>query len=194
MKHDTFQDLIHLAYTDGKFIPLDTSICNDLIEGEIVHHKKVQTRDLSMHKCYFALLNYIWKWLPGKFQKKVLNRFFYKWLQTLKKEYKVLFSFADKDKIKDIIDTCIDLDIDADKASIIAQKFGKTDMIEYESISFARMDEHKLRNYVKEQLPFIDEHLICKLFDEDQANHIIEDIEKEFEKYFAKLFAVKQIQ
>jgi hypothetical protein len=191
MKHSDFQDLIHLAYTDGKFIPTDTSICNDLIEGEIISVKPIRTRDLPMHKCYFSLLNYIWKWMPAKFQEKVLNKYFYKWLQTLKKEYKILFSFADEDKIKSIIDTCIDLGISAENASIIATKYGKIDMIEYESISFGRMDEYKFRNYVKEQLPFINENLINKLFDEETANNIIEDVEKEFEKYFTKLFAVK---
>ncbi len=164
MKHNDFQSLIHLAYTDGKFIPTDISICNDLIEGEIITLKHIQTRDLSMHKCYFALLNYIWKWMPKKFQSQVPSSKFYKWLQTLKKEYKVLFTFADG-----------------------------SEMIEYESISFARMDEYKFRIYVKEQLPFINENLINKLFDEETASNIIEDIEKEFEKYFTKLFAVKQL-
>ncbi len=127
-------------------------------EGEIFYMKEVATRDLSFHRAYFLLINYIYDYLPKKFKNQVEREKFYKWLKHLKGEYKVLFEFKDGTKF-----------------------------IEYDSISFGRMDQTQFENYVREQLPFIYENVIYKMFDKDKYEMVIENIEDEFKKFLSKI-------
>lgn len=176
MTHEDYQKLIHLAYIkelpenskqaedilqNGFFIPATNmdSYLNELFEGEIRQFKAVTSRDLKLHRCYFSLLEYIYNYLPESFKNQVKSGVFYRWLQTLKGDYEVLFRFKD----------------------------GR-ELLKYNSISFSKMDEHQFREHIKEQMPFIYDNVIMELFEEKTANVIIENIEKEYEKFFTKLF------
>ena len=190
MKQEDYLELIELCYIGGGYIPHNIKakeFSEDISKGEIVPFKEMSQRDIKMHRCYFSLLNFIYGYLTKKFKEAVPKDSFYKWLKHLKKEYKVVYSFIDMDKIEAIIDYCIELDIDAEKASKIASKFGKTDMIEYDSISFGRMSQDKFETYVKELLPYIYEHVIGKFYEGDIYTGIIDTIEQQYEKFLSKL-------
>jgi len=164
MKHSEYQDLVFMYYTENQLKPVDNldHLYNELAEGEIVAFKRVAPRDLKLHRAYFKFLNYIYGYLPKSFHNQVENKYFYKWLQFLKGDYKIIFKFKD----------------------------GR-EQIEYNSISFGRMDEAKFKIYIKEQIPFIYSDVIMQLYDEETSNNIIETIEQDFEKFMTKLFAVK---
>lgn len=163
MKTSEFQKLIGLANIDGQIVAIENheEIRDDTVEGEVIYVKLVNARDLKMHKAYFGLLKFIYDYLPSNFHSQVSSNKFYKWLQTLKGEYKVLFKFKD----------------------------GR-ELIEYDSISFASMDEHKFRTHIKEQLPYIYENVIGAFYENEIKNDIIDTIEQEFEKVLTKLYAV----
>jgi len=191
MKKSEFDKLIELEYTGGfMFKPTNPNameLCNMLKLNEKTLFKPMGERDAKLHGCYFVLLNFIWGYLPDNFHKRVPNKTFYIWLKHLKKEYDIVFSFVDEDKVSDMLDFCEELDIDVEKAMKIASRFGKTDLIEYESISFGRMSNQRFKEYVKSQLPYIYENVIGKFFTGDQYDSIIDTIEGEFEKFLSKL-------
>lgn len=161
MKHSEYQKLIHLAYTEGQLIPASNmdDIFNELGEGEILALKRINPRDLKFHQCYFVFLNYIYKYMPESFKTKVKSNKFYRWLQGLKKEYSILYTYSDS-----------------------------TQLIEYNSISFGRMNQVEFKAFINEQIPFIYSDVIGKLYDEKTTNSIIETIEEDFLKFFSKLF------
>jgi len=164
MKTNKYEDLIQFVVANNSLVPYANyvDLINDSLDGELIYMQKVKARDLKLHRCYFSLLSYIYNYLPANFQKKVPEKIFYKWLQTLKGEYKVLFEFKDGRQIT-----------------------------EYESISFSKMDEYKFRNYIKEQLPYIYENIIRPFYDEETYNSIISTIESEYEKFMIKLYSIE---
>ena len=89
---------------------------------------------------------------------KVPEKKFYQWLKHLKGEYKVVFEFEDGTK-----------------------------MVEYDSISFGRMSQKEFEAYVRDQMPYIYENVLGKYFEGEILNGIIDTIEEEYKKFFAKL-------
>lgn len=162
MKKSDFDKLIDLSYTGGHlFRPVNQNafdLCDELGIGEVVTFDLKSARDLQFHRAYFVLINFIYDYLPEKFHKKVDKKYFYKWLQTLKEDYEVVFTFSD----------------------------GKQ-LIEYNSIAFGNMSQEKFENYIKDQLPWIYENVIGAFYSGEKYNGIIDTIEKEFEKFLAKL-------
>lgn len=176
MKHKDFHKLINLVYIpelsdisnqtelleNGFFVPADemSEFLNELESGEVISLSVSSARDLKFHKAYFALLSYIYDYLPKRFKSQVNKKYFYRWLQVLKGDYSVVFKYND----------------------------GR-ELIEYNSISFGRMNEQTFRAHIKEQIPYIYEEVISKLFDEDVSDVIIRNTEEEFLKFFTKLMS-----
>lgn len=161
MKDTDFHKIVELANVGGGFIPANenaTELLDQSHKGEILSFQEVTARDLSMHQCYFSLLNFIWGYLPKSFKNAVPEKDFYKFLKHLKKEYKVIFSFKDG-----------------------------TQLVEYDSIAFGNMSQKRFQTYVREQLPFIYENVIAEFFEGDIYNSVIDTIEENYERFFAKL-------
>ena len=145
----------------GGIIPVSDNAI-ELLEqshkGEVLSFIEVTNRDVKFHRCYFALLNFIYGYMPAKFKKSVPEKNFYLFLKHLKKEYKVLFTFQDG-----------------------------TTMVEYDSIAFGKMSQKTFESYIRDQLPFIYENVLGAFFEGDILNGIIETVEDEFKKFLSKL-------
>jgi hypothetical protein len=161
MKDTDFHKLIELCNVGGGFIPVSDNAI-ELLEqshkGEVLSFIEVTNRDVKFHRCYFALLNFIYGYMPVKFKKSVPEKNFYLFLKHLKKEYKVLFTFQDG-----------------------------TTMVEYDSIAFGKMSQKTFESYIRDQLPFIYENVLGAFFEGDILNGIIETVEDEFKKFLSKL-------
>lgn len=162
MKKKDFDKLIELTYTGGHmFRPLNQNsfdLCDTLAVGEIVHFDTKTSRDISFHRCYFLLINFIYDYLPDNFKSNIPKGHFYKWLQTLKGDYKVIFTFK-----------------------------GGKELIEYDSLSFGNMSQQKFEEYIKTQLPWIYENVIGAFYEGEKYDGIIYTIEQEFQKFLSKL-------
>jgi len=161
MKDQDFYNIINLSNVGGGFIPVNEKaqeLLDNSVRGEVISFLEVTDRDLRFHRAYFSLLGFIYDYLPNKFKRKVRKDQFYIWLKHLKGQYDVLFEFQDGTKL-----------------------------VEYESISFGRMSEKTFENYVRLQLPWIYENVIGKFFEGEIKIGIIETIEKDYERFFAKL-------
>lgn len=161
MKDTEFNRLIQLTWVGGGFIPANTraeELASQLTQGEVLSFMEVTARDLAFHKGYMALLGFVYGYMPPKFKTAVPRERFYQWLKHLKGQYNVLFEFKDGTKL-----------------------------IEYDSIAFGNMSEHRFREYVKEQLPWIYENVIGAYFSGVMYDNIIATIEQEFETFFNKL-------
>jgi hypothetical protein len=119
-----------------------------------VYMKLVQARDLQMHKGYFAILKFIYKKLPLIFRQNIPEKSFYKFVKTLSNEYKEVYKF----------------------------KNGIT-LIEYDSISFGKMNQTKFREYFNNQLSIIYEELLIPM----EVDYIMDEVNAEFEKLLSKL-------
>jgi len=126
--------------------------------GEVQMFKEVTGRDIKRLKCYFSLLNYIWNYLPDKFKAKVPCDKFYLWLKHIRGEWEVIFEFGDNTKL-----------------------------IEYTSISFGKMSEFEFREYIKQQMPFIYSDVIGRMYEDEECDAIIENIENDYSSFFATL-------
>lgn len=162
MKTSDFAKQIELSYTGGhQFRPVNQNafdLCDQLSIGEVVNMDIKNSRDVKFHRCYFLLITFIYDYLPDKFHKKVPKKYFYRWLQTVKGDYEVIFTFKD----------------------------GK-ELIEYNSIAFGRMSQYTFENYIREQLPWVYENVIGAFYKNEKYDGIIYTIEKEFEKFLSKL-------
>jgi hypothetical protein len=161
MKDDDYKNIVWLDWRGAGYLPhgeFSQEFSQGLKLGEIKGFREVKDRDVSFHRAYFSLLNYIWSWLPIKFQKAVPESKFYKFIKHLKGEYNVIFEFKDMPPI-----------------------------IEYHSISFGRMNQEKFKDYVRGQLPYIYENVISKFFEGNSYDHIISEIENEYLKFLSKL-------
>jgi hypothetical protein len=161
------------------------------VVGQILSFTECTERDLKFHKCFMSLLGYIWSYLPDNFKAAVPKKWFYLFLKHLKKNYNIVYSFKDEDKRLEMVEY-----LKANKKKFrltylsiyqIAMELGKTELIEYESIAFGRMSEMRFREYVREWMPLIYSGVIGRFYDGDTYNSIIENIETDYEKFFAKL-------
>ena len=123
-------------------------------DKEQVYFKHVEARDLGMHKAYFKILGFIYDRLNVDFRKSIPKENFYKFLKMISKEYSVVFQFKD----------------------------GR-EFIEYKSISFAKMNQAKFREYFNNQLSVIYEELLIPM----EQDYLMDEINTEFEKVLAKL-------
>ena len=161
MNTDKYTTLMQFKHQQGLFKPVSTEaieFTHSLKHDEIVYFEEKKDRDLIFHSSYFALLRYIYSWLPEKFKMEVPEKYFYKFLKIYEKEYKLIYEFKDGDKL-----------------------------IEVDSIAFGNMSQKRFENYVRDQLPKIYDRVIYRLFQLDEAAAIIENIEVEFEKYLNNL-------
>jgi len=149
------------AYMGGGLIPISPNAI-ELLEqsdnAEVLSFLEMTNRDISFHRCYFSLLGFIYDYLPNQFKNKIPKDNFYLFIKHLKKQYKVLYVFADGSQ-----------------------------QIEYDSISFGKMSQKTFENYIREQLPWIYENVIGKYFEGDIYNGIIDTIEEEYKKFLSKL-------
>jgi hypothetical protein len=161
MKDNEYYNLIEMTYAGGGFLPANEA-ANLLMErckqGEVLTFIEKTPRDLEFMKCYFSLLHFIYDLLPMEFKLKAHKKIFYLILKHLAGDYNIKFEFKDGSKL-----------------------------IEYHSISFGRMSQKTFENYVAEQLPFIYENVICKMFEPEKAKEIIDLIETEYERFLSKL-------
>ena len=161
MKDTDFHKLQEWVNVGGGIIPHSTNAI-ELLEqshkGEVLSFLEVTNRDVKFHRGYFALLKFIYGYMPGQFKKKVSEKHFYLFLKHLRKEYNVIFTFKDG-----------------------------TSMVEYDSISFGNMSQKRFEEYIREQLPWIYSEVLGCYFEGEILNGIIETIEQEFDKFLAKL-------
>ena len=161
MKDTDYNNLLQFKNMKGAaLIPHNAEsieFLEQLKDEEIATLKNVTARDIKLHRGYFLMLAEVWGYLPKKFKNKVPKEKFYNWLKMYEGNYTVIFEFKD------------------------GRQF-----IEYNSISFGRMDNHQFRDYVKTQIPTWYE-LFQSLLPTDFANSAIETIEDNFEKILAKL-------
>ena len=161
MTDKDFQKRMDFAYMGGGMIPVSPNaieLCEQSDNGEVLSFVEITNRDVKFHRCYFALLNFIYGYMPQKFKKVVPENKFYLWLKHLKGQYEVLFMFSDG-----------------------------TSLVEYDSISFGRMSQKTFEIYTREQLPYIYTNVLGKYFEGDILNGIIDTIEEEFKKFLSKL-------
>lgn len=152
MKTDEFQKLLTFSVHKGNALIPATPEAAEWLEmkkhGEWINFKHIEARDLSFHRCYFALISFIYDKLPKNFKDKVYKDNFYNFLKMLGKEYEVLYEFKSGEK-----------------------------MYQYKSISFGRMGQTEFRLYVNNQLSMIYEELLIPLecdFIMDLANEEFE--------------------
>ena len=161
MKDKDFYNIVNLVNVGGGWVPANEK-AQELLEtsgkGEVISVLEVTSRDLSFHKAYFALLSFIYDYMPLSFKGKVEKDNFYLWLKHLKGQYKVIFEFKDG-----------------------------TRLVEYDSIAFGKMSQKTFENYVREQLPWIYENVVGAFFKDEIYNGIIDTIEEEFKKFLSKL-------
>lgn len=161
MKPENYLNIMHLAKSNDGFVFANSKaeeLFNNLSEGEIIELNLLQNRDLKLHRAYFALLGYIYDYLPGKFQKQVKKDYFYQFLKYAQNEIKIIFEFKNGLKICEPI-----------------------------SISFSKMDNIEFKSFVRNQLPFIYSEVIGAFYKGQIFDDIIFNIEQEFEKTFSKL-------
>ncbi|MFA5195205.1 MAG: hypothetical protein WC401_05345 [Bacteroidales bacterium] len=161
MTDKNFNKMVDFYNAGGGLLPVNQK-AHEIIEqsdkSEVISFIEVTQRDLKFHRAYFALLKFIYGYMPMKFKKAVPESHFYLFLKHLKKQYKVLFTFKDG-----------------------------TTMVEYDSIAFGRMSQKTFESYIREQLPFIYTEVIGAYFEGEMYDNIIESIEDEFKKFLAKL-------
>jgi hypothetical protein len=165
MKPEEYLGLIQVAKVGEMFAPANEvalQLNQDLEDGEIAYLKQSKSRDIKFHRAYFSLLNYIYDYLPNNFKKEVSQSNFYTFLKYLRGEIKILFEFKDGLQI-----------------------------IEPVSISFAKMDEAKFKDFIRQQLPYIYSDVIEKLYSPEKAKDIIFNIENEYEKFLSILNSKK---
>lgn len=156
-----YQNLLEFMPSNGVLIPANQAAIDMMAivrQGEIQTLKNISRRDIKFHRAYFSLINYIYCMMPLKFRTAISQSNFYTFLKKLKGEYDVLYEFQDGFQF-----------------------------VEYQSISFGKMNQETFKRYVAEQLPVIYELLIRKMYPEDQANMIIDGIEEEYKKFLSKL-------
>lgn len=157
MNTKEYTQIIELEHQQGLFKPVNQvgiDLISNLKHKERIYVKDAGKRDIRFHRAYFALLNYIYSWMPWRFKRRIPEDLFYTFLKDITGEYKVRYTFKDGKEIK-----------------------------EYTSIAFGKMSQKTFEAYVKNQLPLIYDNLIYVLFNTEKAKMIIENIENEFEKF-----------
>lgn len=155
------KDVLEFEHQQGLLKPNNQAaidFISNLKHKETVYLKDIGQRDIKFHRAYFGLLNYIYSWMPVKFKMRIPEKIFYTFIKDLTGQYTIWYTF----------------------------KNGR-EITEYTSISFGRMSQKTFEEYVKNQLPMIYDNLIYVLFDAEEAEMIIENIEFEWEKFLDTL-------
>ena len=162
MKQDEYYSRIDLVWTGAAYLPANDNamdLANQTHKGEITSFTEITARDIKFHQTYFHLLNFIYDYMPKKFQKRIAKKSFYKMLKEISGEYKVLFKFADGREVK-----------------------------EYTSIAFGNMSQKHFEDYIRNQLTFIYNDIIYPYFpDKKIFDGIVETIEQEYISFLRKL-------
>jgi len=194
MKDTTFTQLIELTHDGGVFVPVNENaftLADNSWQGEPIWLLEASARDLMRHKCYMSLLASVWGFMPAEFKKRCPEKYFYKWLKHLKKNYSLVFSFKDQEKkdrhIEYLKENKKRFRLTYKAIEEIADNTAKSDMIEYESISFGKMTEKRFHEYIKEQLPFLYENVIGACYKDEAKDNIIAEIEKNYKKFLSRL-------
>jgi len=158
MTDKEYHNILEFRITGNALIPVNQNAMQYVEQNHgVVALKDITKRDVRFHRAYFKLLNFIYSWLPDNFKSAVSSGNFYQWLKHLKGQYEILYEFKDGSKF-----------------------------IEYESISFGRMNDARFKEYVKEQLPVIYEDVFLPLLGDD-APIAWQTVESEFENYLNTL-------
>jgi hypothetical protein len=193
---DHFNDLVgkNLIESEYCLIPQNENaitLCENTTEGQVIDFEEIKARDLNFHKCYMSLLNYIWDFLPDNFKAAIPVSKFYLFLKHLRGLYNVVYKFKDEIKKAEISDY-----LKANKKQFrltyksiekIADKFGRSELIEYKSISFGRMSQTSFEEYVKEQMPFVYDSVLGAFYKDEKLANIIATIEHDYRKFLNKL-------
>jgi len=181
---------------EGSALIPDNQNAQDLIDqlglGQVVSFNEVTDRDLKFHRCYMALMGYVWSYLPPNFKSKVPKQHFYQWVKHLQRNYDVIYSFKNpgrKAEITELLKSLKkELRLTYRAIDIVADFCSKTELVEYKSIAFGRMSEIQFHEYVKSQLPFLYDQVIRPMFPDDEIyNTIIENIETDFRNFMSRL-------
>lgn len=166
-------------------------LLSESVEGETIDFEECSARDLQLHKQYFVFLTFIWEEMPLNFRRHVPKEKFYKWLKHLKKNYTVEYRFRDEERRKWIIEILTakkkELKLTKKQIENIALLTDRTELIEYESISFGRMSEKKFEEYIRAQIPWIYSEVIGRFYQDDALDEKIKKIEEKFRKFFKRL-------
>ena len=189
-----YEHIIELTYKGGGFLPANDAgreLAEQLGIGQVVAFQEITARDLSFHRCYMAMIGYIYKLMPAHFKKAIPSKYFYNFLKHLQRHYKLIYSFKDETKQKEIYDF-LNQHKKKNRYSFkfmkeVSEKFGKIDLCEYTSIAFGKMSQFEFENYIREQLPFIYGTLVSAFYKDEKYDEIIADIEETFKKFLAKL-------
>lgn len=161
MKDSDYTKIIEMTISGGGMLPANQAAV-DLIDncahGEVISLMGVTARDVTFHRAYFSLLNYIYDWLPTKFKQTISRDRFYVFLKYIKGEYDVVYTFADG-----------------------------LQFIELRSISFGRMSQKDFVAYVRDQLPVIYSEVIGRLYQKQDADRIIASIEDEYKIFLSRI-------
>lgn len=190
MKDTELQKLLQFKNTGGALLPVNDKADDYMLmcrNSEVVYLKDATKRDIGMHRCYMALLGFVYDYLPANFKKRIPKPNFYNFIKHIQGKYEVQYSFADEEKISDMLDDLLEVGLSAEQASFIAAKYGKTDMIEYESIAFGNMSQKRFKEYISEQMPVIYENILGRFFEGDVLAGIVETIENDFDNLMKKL-------
>jgi hypothetical protein len=156
-------------------------------EGEILNFEENSARDLTFHKRYFKFLHKIWEVLPINFRLRIPDNVFYKFIKHLKKQYTIVYQFRDAEKIKSnlklLTERKKELKLTKKQIEKLAELFGRTEMIEYDSISFGRMTDKRFKDYVGEQIPFIYSDVIGRYYQDEAFDEKIREVEKGFKTF-----------
>jgi len=161
MKDTEQNKLLDFYNAGGGLLPVNErahDLMDQLSRDEVVSFREVTARDLRFHRCYMSLLSFIYGYMPKSFKDRITKDKFYVYLKHLKGSYEVIFEFEDGTKL-----------------------------VEYESIAFGNMSQKRFESYIREQLPWIYAKVIGKYFDGVIYDNIIQTIEEEYKKFFAKL-------
>jgi len=138
MKTDEYFSLLHFTVHKSQALVPATPETQEWIEQQkhntSVNFKLIEARDLGFHRCYFALLSFIYDRLPISFRSKVDKDNFYNFIKLIGKQYDTVYTLKDG-----------------------------TPLIQYKSISFGRMNQTKFREFVNEQLSTIYEEILIPL-------------------------------
>lgn len=161
MKPNDYNKLIELRNAVGGFMPVNSNaieLLDRTSKGEVITLREVTSRDVKFHRSYFALLGFIYSYLPKSFKERISPDGFYRFIKHLMGEYKVIHTFKDGSQL-----------------------------IDYTSIAFGNMSQKDFEEYVANQLPFIYSNILGAYFELDILNAIIYNIENEFEKLLKRL-------
>ena len=155
VKQKEFKQSIPFKVTTAGLLPTEGEARDFCYQhnGSEVFMKPATNRDLKFHRCYFKVLDWLWWQMPLSFKKRVEQKDMYLLMKLIRGQYKVTMQFKD---IKHI---------------------------EYDSISFGKMNEEVFKDYVNDSLTaFLNEILIPM-----NLGHIYDESIEEFEGFYMQI-------